>query len=242
MLARWPSRASTAHISDMSNPAPVRVHAGVPNGGQFAPGNHSEGPPFDTDDTSPVPITALGLADGETMYLTDFDLGDDVFETVEVHRDGDRYTASGTVPIDLYAEIGGGTDQAYAAHQAAEQLLTDREADIESFLTDQYGARLETGNTEWEEQAVAFTIQLDPAADTTGDILDRLHRETGGEALRRDLLDESDRGFYRSLQASLDGPLAPAPQSQEHPAAPREFNSDFESDEFPNAFGSASRS
>lgn len=184
----------------MSNSSIARVSAGVPDGGQFAPDARPEGPPFD-DDTAPVAVTDLGIDVGDSQYLTDFETGDTVFDSMEIWHAQAGYGVNGTVPIDLYNELTDTSD-----HTAAEQYLNEREPDINNFLYDRYGAELELGNTEWDEQAVVFIVPL-ADTDTTADLIPRLRENTHAVDLHNDLNGAYDpsrgSGLYQDLRETL---------------------------------------
>ena len=186
----------------MSNPSPVRVQAGVPNGGQFAPDQRPEGPPFDDDpnDPTPVSLTDLGIAVGDSKCVSDFETGDPMFDQLEITRSPEGFGVNGMVPIDLYGELTEGMD-----HTEAEQYLGDREPDINNFLRDRYDAELEVGNTEWEEQAVQFSTPMEPGA-TTADLLTALRDNTRAVDLHNDLsgaYDPSREALFPALRETL---------------------------------------
>ena len=189
----------------MSNPSPVRVQAGVPNGGQFAPDARPEGPPFDDDpnDPTPVALTDLGIAAGDSKYVSDFETGDPMFDQLEIWRSDEGFGVNGMVPIDLYGELTEGMD-----HEAAEKYLNDREPDINNFLRDRYDAELEPGNTEWEEQAVQFATPMEPT-DTTADLLTRLRDNTKAVDLHNDLSGAYDPSREQLFPALRDTPGPP---------------------------------
>lgn len=177
----------------MSNPNPVRVQSGVPNGGQFAPDPRQEGSPFDDamNDTTPVAMADLGIAVGDSQHLTDFDTGDAMFDRLDLWHAQDGYGVNGMVPIDLYNGIDDGP--------GAFKYLTDHEPDIDNYLNDRYGADLELGSMKSDEQAAQFVVPL-ADTDTTADVLTRLRETTKATDLHNDL---KSGGLYTDLRETL---------------------------------------
>lgn len=181
----------------MSNLSPIRVQAGVPSGGQFAPDARPEGPLFDDDPDNPTPVALadLGIAVGDSKYISGFETGDPTFDQLEISHSEEGFGVSGMIPIDLYGELTESMD-----HRAAEQYLNDREPDINNFLRDRYDAELEPGNTEWDEQAVQFQTPMEPTG-TTADLLTRLRDNTRAVDLHNDLSGAYDPARERLFPA-----------------------------------------
>ena len=168
----------------MSNPS--RVQSGVPTGGQFAAGAHSES---DTPLTLPAlpldppkPIGDLGIPVGDSLMLDDFDTGSDLFSAVEiVHEDEGTYRVDGTINLDLEHGLA-----PLLPTGLSDDYLNDRNPDIENYLADEYDAELDAGCDDWSCQQLSVSTPL-AATDLDSSILDRLASDTSARRLQREI-------------------------------------------------------
>lgn len=181
--------------------------------GKYAATGHAEGPPFDDDpsdidhnDYTPIAMADLGIAKGKSMYLSDFETGDAMFDQLEIRHTESGYEASGMIPVDLFNELPGEISNGEYAVPDPYLNLNDREPDINNFLRDRYGAELQESNPEWDEQAVRFTVPM-ADSDTTADLITRLRNSTQAADLHNDLSGAYDPsrsgGFYGDLRQTL---------------------------------------
>ena len=177
--------------------AQPRQPAGVPVGGQFTTAARGEA----AVTLSPPAVGGLGIAKGDSMYLSAFEAGTDILESVEiVHDDDDGYRADGTVGlnfIDAYREITGQDssdplDPDSPEFEAAEQWLGDHGQILTAFVRGRYGADVDASSDSWAHQRVVFSVDLDPATDTSENVAAKLEADT--QAVR--LYNEMDAGTY----------------------------------------------
>lgn len=172
---------------------------------------HPDGPPvnpvasaeasFDAyhHDEDAVAIEELDLSVGDTLSLSDYELGTSKpFSRVQVTRTADGYEAQGHIPVDFTTVV-----PLTVPDREVNNYLSDRTADINEFLSSRYpGAKLAAtagGEDAWDEAPVAFTTSLTPTSDTTADLVDRCSSEAA-EKLHGDV---NNTGLTDDLRAFL---------------------------------------
>lgn len=177
-----------------------RQPAGVPAGGQFAATARAETTTVLPD--PPKPVGDLGITVGDSLFMSPFEAGTDIFSEVEIVHDEDGYRVEGAMGIDFidgYHETfrsGPGPCRPYTDEQVAEAVawLDDHQQIVERFFTDRYGCEFDRGCDEWAHQRAQFSVELNPAVDTRGSAASQL--ENGTKAIA--LYNESDAGTYGS--------------------------------------------
>ena len=184
----------------MSTDARTRQPSGTPAGGEFATGARRE-----TDTAllaAPDPLVGdLGVAFGDSLYMSSFEAGTDLFGSVEIAHDEEGYRAQGAMDIDFidgYHQMRGtepGPD-GYTDEQVAEAVafLDDHQQLVETFFTGRYACELDGACDEWSFQRAQFAVDLDPAVHTRGSAVAELENQSKAVAL----YNETDAGTYGS--------------------------------------------
>lgn len=186
----------------MSNPNPVRVSAGVPNGGQYATDLHPEADEQFDESMTAVPLAELDIPMGTSLQIDDFESGSNVFTGIEVtpSRDQPGFDAVGMVPLDLREGLCAGMSE-----QDSDDYLNAHSTQIEAYLDETYGAGLDGGDS-WDDQSATFVAQL-PVEARTDQLLESLETTTRAVDLHNDANGAYGgqlHGFYGVLREHLD--------------------------------------
>ena len=184
----------TCAQADVTREAYAAAHPGGPEVSTLPIDEAMTDKPWDSlgEDPEPVAVSSLGIAPGDSHWVSGHELGDNILDHMEIVQDFEgNYRVEGTVALDIEEQLCEAA-RIDGDHQARFDWLSKRADAIDGYLMERYGLDGITGEG-WGFVEAKFTRDLAPDADTA-DAYSELYDNTK----MVDLHNETDQGTFGS--------------------------------------------